>query len=87
MKIPPNHFDAFRLKGTLARLTALLRIAVLLYRGRTREAVPVPTIKMGSEKISLQFEVEWLDEHALTLHDLKREQEILNRIGIKLRFK
>jgi len=87
MKIPPNHFDAFRLKGTLAHLTALLRIAVLLYRGRTREAIPVPTVKLGGEKISIQFEPEWLDEHALTLHDLNREQKILNRIGIKLRFK
>lgn len=87
MKISPDHFETFRLQETLTHLTVLLRLAILLYRGRTHETIPIPIIKIGSEKVSLQFEPQWLDEHALTLHDLEREKKILNRIGIKLRFK
>lgn len=68
------------------QMCLLLRIAVLLHRGRTDQ--PVPEIKMTikEKKIKLHFPENWLDEHSMTLADLIKEKGHLKNAGYKLRF-
>lgn len=86
MKLKQEPFEPFRLKDLLLQLTLLLRLSVLLYRGRGQEVIPVPQITLTEKKISLQFEPEWLNEHALTQYDLKQEQRYLKKAGITLQY-
>ena len=64
----------------------LLRIAVLLHRGRTDQAIPEITITVKDKNINLQFPDNWLDEHSMTLADLIKEINYLDAAGYKLRF-
>ncbi len=86
MKLKPAVFDSFKLKPLLMKLAVLLRLATLLYRGRGREAIPIPQIRLKDNKVKLQFEPQWLANHALTRNDLKREQRYLKRVGISLHY-
>ncbi len=86
MKLKSNHFHSFKLEQLLLHLSVLLRIAVLLYRGRGHETIPVPALELGNGKVTLRFEPDWLEEHALTHNDLKTEQRYLKKVGIALRF-
>lgn len=86
MKIRTDHFESFKLEQLLLHLAVLLRIAVLLYRGRGHETIPVPQIILKHGKVSLRFNPGWLEEHALTHNDLKAEQRYLKKLGIALRF-
>jgi len=66
-------------------MTLLLRIAVLLNRGRS--TVPLPQIKLfaRAESLELRFPPEWLDDHPLTVADLQTEIENLKDVGFRLR--
>jgi exopolyphosphatase/guanosine-5'-triphosphate,3'-diphosphate pyrophosphatase len=68
------------------RMCVLLRLAVLLHRGRTEEDLPDITIKVKRKSISLKFPDGWLDEHTLTYEDLKEEKSFLSNAGFKLKF-
>lgn len=76
---PPWH-----LKAEL--LIVLLRLAVLLHRGRS--TVPLPEIKLAARTRALEvkFPARWLDDHPLTLADLEQEAEFLKAAGFKLKF-
>ena len=67
------------------RLCILLRIAVLLHRGRTPYPVPMLTLSANETQLTLGFPSGWLDEHMLTLADLESEQQYLEKIGFELR--
>jgi exopolyphosphatase/guanosine-5'-triphosphate,3'-diphosphate pyrophosphatase len=66
-------------------MTMLLRIAVLLNRGRS--TVPLPAIKLTAraDSLELRFPPEWLDDHPLTVADLQAEIENLKDVGFRLR--
>ena len=66
-------------------MTLLLRIAVLLNRGRS--TVPLPSIKLiaRADSLELRFPPEWLDDHPLTVADLQAEIDHLKDVGFRLR--
>ncbi|MGE0115872.1 MAG: exopolyphosphatase [Steroidobacteraceae bacterium] len=76
---PPWH-----LKAEL--LIVLLRLAVLLNRGRSR--APLPDIKLAARMrmLELRFPARWLDDHPLTRADLEQETELLKAVGFRLKF-
>jgi exopolyphosphatase/guanosine-5'-triphosphate,3'-diphosphate pyrophosphatase len=68
------------------RLCILLRLAVLLHRGRTDEQVPGITLRVDKSGIELVFPGNWLDQHSLTHADLKKECRFLEDAGFTLRY-
>lgn len=64
----------------------LLRIAVLLHRGRTDQPIPDIDITINNKTIKLNFPAGWLDEHGMTLADLIKEINYLDTAGYKLSF-
>ncbi len=76
---PPWH-----LKAEL--LIVLLRLAVLLNRGRSR--APLPEIRLAAKVrlLELKFPSRWLDDYPLTRTDLEQETELLKAVGFRLRF-
>ena len=67
-------------------MCVLLRIAVLLHRGRTHQTIPDIDIKVSNKNISLRFPKGWLDDHSMTLADLIKEINYLDSAGYKLSF-
>jgi len=67
-------------------ICVLLRIAVLLHRGRSDQALPEITISVSNKSINLCFPEGWLDEHSMTLADLIKEINYLDAAGYKLSF-
>jgi exopolyphosphatase/guanosine-5'-triphosphate,3'-diphosphate pyrophosphatase len=66
------------------RLAILLRIAVLLHRSRAPDAMPQPKLTVGKKSLSVQFAEGWLDDHPLTLADLRQEAHHLEAAGYRL---
>jgi exopolyphosphatase / guanosine-5'-triphosphate,3'-diphosphate pyrophosphatase len=66
-------------------MTLLLRIAVLLRRGRS--TVPLPQFKLTAraDSLELRFPPDWLDDHPLTVADLQAEINHLKEVGFRLR--
>lgn len=64
----------------------LLRIAVLLHRGRTRQSIPDIDISFNDKNINLHFPEGWLEGHSMTLADLTKEIDYLDAAGYKLSF-
>ena len=83
-----NHFKQlmkpFIKAGKL--MCVLLRIAVLLHRGRTDQLIPEIDIKANKKNIHLHFPEGWLDEHSMTHADLIKEINHLASAGYKLSF-
>lgn len=67
-------------------MCVLLRIAVLLHRGRTNQSIPEIDITVSNKNINLVFPENWLDEHSMTLADLIKEINYLDTAGYKLSF-
>lgn len=66
-------------------LIVLLRLAVLLQRGRSDRALPELTLRARGRTVELRFPARWLREHPLTVADLQQEIDFLVPHGIKLR--
>ncbi len=66
-------------------LIVLLRLAVLLHRGRS--AVALPNIELAARGLTfeLRFPARWLKEHPLTVADLQLEIEFLRPEDVRLR--
>jgi exopolyphosphatase / guanosine-5'-triphosphate,3'-diphosphate pyrophosphatase len=67
-------------------LIVILRLAVLLHRGRSANAVPLIELQAKARSVELAFPKGWLDAHPLTAADLEQEVEYLKAFGFKLRF-
>ncbi len=87
MKIQPDHFADFHYSDTLLRLAIILRLAILLHRGRGSTPIPVPSLIFSKRRVTLRFDRGWLREQALTRHDLEEEQKLLARVGVELKIK
>jgi exopolyphosphatase/guanosine-5'-triphosphate,3'-diphosphate pyrophosphatase len=71
---------------TLAlRLIVLLRLAVLLHRGRSSAALPEIALTPRPRGLELRFPARWLREHPLSVADLQQEIGYLRDAGFRLR--
>ena len=66
------------------RLCLLLRLAVLLHRGRSASLEVEPQLTAGNKHLKLRFPAGWLDTHPLTQMALEQETARLDGVGIKL---
>ena len=76
-----------RLRRSGARVTALLRLAVLLQRARGSEALPAFELRTEDKALQLKLPQAWLEAHPLTRTDLDQERDYLKHIDIKLNVK
>lgn len=67
-------------------MCVLLRIAVLLHRGRIDQPMSPVNIDIQNKNINLHFPDGWLDKHNMTLADLIKEIDYLDSAGYSLRF-
>jgi exopolyphosphatase/guanosine-5'-triphosphate,3'-diphosphate pyrophosphatase len=66
-------------------MTLLLRLAVLLHRGRSTVALPDIRLTPRADALEMQVPPGWLDDHPLTVADLQAEIENLKTVGFRLR--
>ncbi len=87
-KVPRKVFKALPedIRAPLQRLMVLLRLAVLLRRGRSDEPINLADLRTHGMTIAMQFEPGWLDSQPLTRADLEQEQARLTKAGITLEF-
>lgn len=85
-RIDPSGFaalpESWREPGL--RLLIILRLAVLLNRSRKETDKPPVAIQVAKNKMTLQFDPDWLAENPLTITDLEREQGYLKNVGYGL---
>ena len=65
-------------------LMVLLRLAVLLHRGRSPQPLPEVRMSVKSRNITLELPQRWIKEHPLTLEDLEQERAYLKEAGFRL---
>ncbi|HZE43877.1 MAG TPA: Ppx/GppA phosphatase family protein [Steroidobacteraceae bacterium] len=65
-------------------LIVLLRLAVLLHRGRSPQPLPAVSLSVKSRNITLELPQRWIKEHPLTLEDLEQERAYLKDAGFRL---
>ncbi len=68
------------------RLCMLLRLAVLLHRGRGQTELPSIHLQAEGKRVALKFPLDWLQEHPLTQADLGQEAAYLKAVGRRLTF-
>lgn len=68
------------------RMIVLLRIAVLLNRGRGPLDLPPLEVETGDRFLALRFPAEWLAANPLTHADLEHERRYLAGVGFELSF-
>ncbi len=73
-------------RQTTERLAILLRLAVLLHRGRSAQGKPSIGILAEGENIVLSFPRGWLESHPLTEAELEREANHLEAGGYFLSY-
>jgi hypothetical protein len=87
MKLQPGALDdlspPWHLKALY--LVVLLRLAVLLHRGRGPRSLPEIRIAARGKSAELTFPRGWLGDHPLTLVDLEQEAEYLAAVGFRLK--
>jgi exopolyphosphatase/guanosine-5'-triphosphate,3'-diphosphate pyrophosphatase len=78
MALPRTSRDRVR------KAVVLLRLAVLIHRGRSATADPNPEVAAQGESLSLRFGEGWLDDHPLTRLEFEQEAVRLGAAGITL---
>jgi len=66
-------------------LIVLLRVAVLLHRGRSSTALPLIELSATPRSLEMRFPAGWLRDHPLTSADLQQEVDYLRMSGFRLR--
>jgi exopolyphosphatase/guanosine-5'-triphosphate,3'-diphosphate pyrophosphatase len=66
-------------------LIVLLRLAVLLHRGRSSTALPDIELSATPRSLEMRFPSGWLKDHPLTSADLQQEVDYLRLSGFRLR--
>lgn len=69
------------------QLVVLLRVAVLLNRGRTPGPLPRLSVEADAEHLTLVMPQEWLNAHPLAAVDLENENAALKAVGLDLRLR
>ncbi len=75
---PPWHIKA-------EFLIVLLRLAVLLHRGRSPHSLPKIELRVKGRGVEMAFPRNWIEDHPLTAADLEQEIEALKLAGFKLK--
>jgi exopolyphosphatase/guanosine-5'-triphosphate,3'-diphosphate pyrophosphatase len=85
-KFPLSEFESLpsALVTPAKRIAILLRIAVLLHRGRGSNIKVNVVAHANGQRLELKFDERWIEDHPLTRADLKLEQVRLKAIGLKL---
>lgn len=71
-------------RSAIAKLCILLRLAIVLHRGRSDEAPPALALAADDDALTVSVPAMWLDAHPLTELDLAQEAEHLRAAGRKL---
>jgi exopolyphosphatase/guanosine-5'-triphosphate,3'-diphosphate pyrophosphatase len=79
--IPPRDSEAMR------RTVTLFRLAAVLHRSRSEEALPLLRLEVIGNELRVVFPRGWLTQHPLTWTDLRQEKDFLEGIGIRLRLR
>ncbi len=85
-KFPLNDFTNLPEEVQLCteRLCVLLRLAILLHRGRSAGNKPMMLLDVDQNHIELSFPGNWLDEHPLTRVELEEEALRLQSAGFEM---
>jgi len=85
---PLEVFQQFpkRERRVARRLSVLLRLAVLLHRGRTETPLPVIRLSAHGRRLILRFPRGWLGMNPLTCADLEQEADYLAAAHYRLEF-
>ena len=67
-------------------LCVILRLAVLLHRGRSPATTPFPMLNPDGDRLRLGFPDGWLDHHPQTRLELEQEAQRLLPAGVRLAF-
>ncbi|HTX06200.1 MAG TPA: exopolyphosphatase [Steroidobacteraceae bacterium] len=67
------------------QLIVILRLAVLLNRGRSPAALPPIEVSATPKSLEVLFPARWLKDHPLTAADLQQEVDYLRAAGLRLR--
>lgn len=67
-------------------LIVILRLAVVLHRGRNPIPLPEVRLRVKGRSLTLELPARWMKEHPLTLEDLGQEREYLKDAGFRLSF-
>jgi exopolyphosphatase/guanosine-5'-triphosphate,3'-diphosphate pyrophosphatase len=67
-------------------LIVLLRLAVLLHRGRSPQPLPEVQVRVKGRSLNLELPQRWMKEHPMTLEDLEQERLYLKEAGFRLNF-
>jgi exopolyphosphatase/guanosine-5'-triphosphate,3'-diphosphate pyrophosphatase len=65
-------------------LIVLLRLAVLLHRGRNPAPLPEVVLRVKGRSLTLELPQRWMKDHPLTLEDLEQERVYLKDAGFRL---
>jgi exopolyphosphatase / guanosine-5'-triphosphate,3'-diphosphate pyrophosphatase len=65
-------------------MTVLLRMAVLLHRGRSPQPLPEVRLSVKGRNMTLELPQRWVKEHPLTLEDIEQERVYLKEAGFRL---
>jgi len=87
-KFPMNQFEQLPsiLVTPAKRIVVILRLAVLLHRGRGSNIPSSVNISAQGQQVDLRFAKGWLGENPLTEADLEQEKTWLKAIGVRLGF-
>ena len=65
-------------------LMVVLRLSVLLHRGRSPQPLPEVQLKVKGRTVNMGLPQGWMKEHPLTLEDLEQERLYLKEAGFRL---
>jgi len=87
-KVPTAAFDSLPagVRDSTRRLCIILRLAVLLNRGRSPTNKPDPVLEADGDRLSLHFPNDWLADHPLARLELEEEAARLTDAGFELDF-
>jgi len=68
------------------RLITVLRLAVLLNRSRAPNDLPFMEVSVSGETLRVRFPEGWMEQHPLTLADLRQEENFLRKSPTSLQF-
>jgi exopolyphosphatase/guanosine-5'-triphosphate,3'-diphosphate pyrophosphatase len=74
------------IRESILRLSIILRIAVLLHRGRNNDNKPKLKVRAEENHLHLSFPEDWLKEHPLTTEEMEQEARYLKQVGYGLSF-
>lgn len=88
-RIPAGAFKELpaRFTQTVMRLVVVLRVSVVLHRGRSDASAPRFGLDAEDNGLTIGFPGGWLDEHPLTRTDLEQEAAYLADRGFRLSFR